>query len=89
MLAVDVVREVGSQGDFLSHPHSLKHLRNTQWRPTLSNRLGYEEWETSGSTSLLERARHKLKSILQGHSARPIPPDQAGEIQKRVDQFKT
>ena len=89
MLAVDVVREVGSQGDFLSHPHSLKHLRDTQWRPTLSNRLGYEEWKASGKTSLLERAQHKLKSILKEHAVRPIPPDQAGQIQYRVDRFKT
>jgi trimethylamine--corrinoid protein Co-methyltransferase len=89
MLAVDVVREVGSQGDFLSHPHSLKHLRETQWRPTLSNRLGFEAWENAGKPSLLQRAKQKLKSILQEHAARPIPRDQAGEIQYRVDRFKT
>jgi trimethylamine--corrinoid protein Co-methyltransferase len=88
MLAVDVVREVGSQGDFLSHPHSLKHLRATQWRPTLSNRLGKEEWQAAGATSLLERARMKLKTILKEHQARPIPQEQARKIQDQVDLFR-
>jgi trimethylamine--corrinoid protein Co-methyltransferase len=89
MLAVDIIAEIGSQGNFLSHPHSLKHLRSTQWRPALSNRQGYEQWHNSGSTSLLQRAQKKLQRILREHRARPIPPDQDREIQKRVDQFKT
>ena len=89
MLAVDVVREVGSQGNFLSHPHSLKHLRSTQWRPKLSNRSGYEEWKASGSTSLFQRAQKKLQNILREHRARPIPHDQDRKIQNQVDQFKT
>ena len=88
MLAVDVVREVGSQGDFLSHPHSLKHLRSTQWRPSLSNRLGNEEWKAAGATSLLERARMKLQAILTDHQPRPIPQEQAQNIQDQVDLFK-
>ena len=88
MLAVDVVREVGSQGDFLSHPHSLKHLRATQWRPTLSNRSGYEEWKTAGATSLLERAQLKLKHILKEHRPAPIPQEQALKIQNQVDRYK-
>ncbi len=89
MLAVEVIREVGSQGNFLTHPHSLKHLRTTQWRPTLSNRLGFEDWKDSGGTSLLERAQERLKNILLEHHSLPIQQDHAREIQKRVDQFRT
>ena len=88
MLAVDVVREVGSQGNFLSHPHSLKHLRSTQWRPSLSNRLGNEEWKAAGATSLLKRAQMKLKAILNEHQPRPILQEQAQKIQELVDRYK-
>jgi len=88
MLAVDIIREVGANGNFLIHPHTLKHLRSTQWRPELISRMGYDEWQASGSTSLLERARKKLQQILQKHQPLPIPADQAIEIQERVDQFK-
>jgi trimethylamine--corrinoid protein Co-methyltransferase len=89
MLATDAIREVGSTGNFLTHPHSLKHLRTTQWRPELMNRLGYEQWQQSGATGLLERAREKLQQILQDHRPAALPPDQAREIQKRVDRFLT
>ncbi|MGD2186002.1 MAG: trimethylamine methyltransferase family protein, partial [Desulfobacterales bacterium] len=32
MLALDAIREVGSEGNFLTHPHTLKYLRQIQWR---------------------------------------------------------
>ena len=88
MLAVDVVGEVGSNGNFLTHLHTLKHLRSTQWRPHLISRLGYEKWQSSGSTTLLDRAREKLQQILQEHQPVPIPDAMATQIQKRVDSFK-
>jgi trimethylamine--corrinoid protein Co-methyltransferase len=88
MLALDVIREVSTSGDFLSHPHTLKHLMSTQWRPELINRMGYDNWRSKGSTSLLERARKKLQQILKDHQPAPIPVDRAKAIQERVDQFK-
>jgi len=86
-LALDVIREVGSDGNFLVHRHTLEHLQSTQWRPKLINRKGYEKWEASGRTSLLQRAQQKLQQILQEHRPIPIPADKARIIQKRVDQF--
>jgi trimethylamine---corrinoid protein Co-methyltransferase len=86
-LAVDVIREVGADGNFLGHLHTLQHLESTQWRPKLINRMGNDNWQASGSTSLLERAQQKLQQILQNHQPIPIPPEQAAQIQKRVDQF--
>jgi len=87
-LALDVIREVGSDGNFLVHRHTLEHLQSTQWRPKLINRAGYEKWEASGRTSLLQRAQQKLQQILQEHRPIPIPADKARIIQKRVDQFR-
>jgi trimethylamine--corrinoid protein Co-methyltransferase len=87
LLAVDVIRETGFDGNFLTHPHTLTHLRNTQWRPKLISRMGFEEWQDSGSTSLLVRTREKLQKILHEYQPVPIPTDQARQIQKRVDQF--
>jgi trimethylamine--corrinoid protein Co-methyltransferase len=88
MLALDVIREVGTSGDFLSHPHTLKHLMSTQWRPDLISRMGYEKWQSNGSTSLIERTQKELQHILEDHKPAPIPEDQAKAIQQRVDNFK-
>ena len=88
MLAIDVIREVSTSGDFLSHPHTLKHLMSTQWRPKLLNRMGYEKWQSSGGTSLMGRTQKKLQQILKEHQPAQIPENQANAIQKRVEQFR-
>lgn len=88
-LALDVIREVGSDGNFLVHRHTLEHLPSTQWRPGLISRTGYEKWEAAGSTSLLERARKKLQQVLQNHRPIPIPAEKANLIKDRVDRFKS
>jgi len=87
-LALDVIREVGSDGNFLVHRHTLEHLQSTQWRPELISRMGYEKWEASGRTSLLDRARQKLQRILQEHQPDPISAEKAKLIQERVDRFQ-
>lgn len=87
MLALDVIREAGVEGDFLTHPHTLKHLRQTQWRPRLISRMGYERWHSAGGTSLGERAQKRLQDILRDHQPVPIPARQAREIQMIIDQF--
>jgi trimethylamine--corrinoid protein Co-methyltransferase len=87
MLALDVIKEVGADGNFLVHRHTLEHLQSTQWRPRLISRLGYDNWQASGSTSLLQRAQQKLQQILQEHQPVPIPAEKARIIRKRVDQY--
>ncbi len=87
-LAVDVIKEVGADGNFLAHLHTLQNLESTQWRPKLISRMGHDKWQSSGSTSLLERAQKKLQKILQDHQPANIPAEQAAQIQKRVDRFK-
>jgi trimethylamine--corrinoid protein Co-methyltransferase len=83
--ALDIIREVGPGGEFLTHEHTFKHLRTTQWRPKLISRLGYEDWEASGKTGLLDRARLKLDDILKNHHPEPIPEIQHREMQNIFD----
>lgn len=87
MLGLDVVRDVGHKGNFLTHDHTLKHLRATQWRPKLISRSSYEKWKQSGSTSFLDRARQRLFDILDKHRPQPLHEEVAHEIQSRVDTF--
>ena len=59
-LALDTIKRVGPSGNFLSDPHTFAHFRNN-WQPDLIDRKTRAAWSRSGSTSLLERARHKIK----------------------------
>ncbi len=87
-LGLDAIREVNHQGHYLMHPHTLKHLRSTQWRPKLISRKGYEKWEQEGCTTLLDRARKKLRHILETHQPAAIPEATLQEIRKRVQEFQ-
>ena len=88
MLGVDAVREVGHTGHYLIHPHTLKHLRDTQWRPKLISRKGHDQWEKEGRLSLLDRARKKLQNILDNHRPTPVAEDQLQAMRDRVARFK-
>jgi trimethylamine--corrinoid protein Co-methyltransferase len=87
LLAVDAVRDVGADSNFLTHPHTLKHMRATQWRPKLISRAGFEKWQAAGETTLMDRARARLKQILAEHQPAPIEAATAAEIQAAVDNY--
>ena len=81
MLAMDAIRNVGHSENFLTHEHTFKHYRSTQWRPTLFNRMGHDEWEEKGKLSLLERARGRLLEILETHRPIEIPEKKLRKIE--------
>lgn len=87
-LAVEVISEGGRKGEFLSHSHTLKHLRGTQWRPNLMNRMGFEQWDHEGRKDLLTRARERMTAVMQEHQTRPLDPQQAEQVQACVDQYR-
>ena len=86
-LALDVIREIGPDGHFITHDHTLTHLRSTQWRPDILNRHGFEKWEADGRLTLHAKAMRKVQAILDSHKPLPISADKAQAIQKLVDQF--
>ena len=87
-LAVQVIDEGARQGEFLSHPHTLTHLRATQWRPQLMNRMGHEQWDLSGRKDLLSRAQERLNNIIENHQVRQIAEDKAFQIEGCMDRFR-
>jgi trimethylamine--corrinoid protein Co-methyltransferase len=78
-LAIDVIGEVGPFGDFLSHDHTLAHMR-AQSQPTLIDRRVREEWKVAGSTTLQDRALQKARQILETHVPDPLPDGVADEL---------
>ena len=78
-LAIDVIGEVGPFGDFLSHDHTLAHMRE-QSQPRLIDRRVREEWQAAGSTTLHERALKKARQILDAHVPDALPDGVADEL---------
>ncbi len=80
-LAVDVLRAVGPGGDFLGQRHTRRHLRSSQWRGRLLNRMSYERWAAAGALDVTEKARRRALELLATHEA-PAVPD---EVRTRLD----
>ena len=72
-LAIDVIRDVGIGGEFVSHMHTFENFKQHQFDSRLFNRQMRETWEAAGGKDLLERAREKAKYILENHQPDPLP----------------
>ncbi|HUW11060.1 MAG TPA: trimethylamine methyltransferase family protein [Anaerolineae bacterium] len=74
-LAVDVIEQAGPGGQYLTQPHTRKHFRSQMWFPELMDRQMRRSWEASGSYTLADRVRAKVKSILENHQPMAVPAD--------------
>lgn len=72
-MALDVINEIGRSKDFLSHDHTLKHMRSSQVHPQLIDRKTRENWEEEGSKDIYQRAHEKAIQILETHKPEPLP----------------
>jgi trimethylamine---corrinoid protein Co-methyltransferase len=81
-LALDVIDEVGPDGDFMSTGHTLAHFRQ-DWYPKLFDRHNYDEWAAAGGKTLRQRARERALDILESHRSEPLPAD----VRRRIDEI--
>ncbi len=62
-LAVDIIKEVGCGGEFLSHPHTFQNLRHNIF-PEMIDRDDRETWNMMGKKTLAASAREKAIDII-------------------------
>jgi trimethylamine--corrinoid protein Co-methyltransferase len=73
-LALDLIDEIGPDGQFLQSDHTYKHFRE-RWYPTLFDRNNYDGWANKGAKTLGERAAEQVEAILSRHQPEPLPQD--------------
>jgi len=81
-LALDVIRDVGPRGNFLTHQHTLTHMRNL-WLPTLMDRRQYSQWAKQRD-SARDWALDRAKQILDTHHPDPLDPELCVELEKII-----
>ena len=87
-LAIDVIDEIGPFSDFLSHDHTMAHMRQ-QSQPSMIDRRVREDWTTAGSLTIQDRALAKARKILETHQPDPLPdgvPEQLEAIIREAEQ---
>jgi trimethylamine--corrinoid protein Co-methyltransferase len=80
-IAGEVIRDVGPGGSFLTKPHTLKHIMQEFWRPTLFDRNEWSRWVKAGAKDTVTAARERVNQILSSHQSESLDKD----VEKEVD----
>jgi trimethylamine--corrinoid protein Co-methyltransferase len=82
-LALDLIDEIGPDGQYLDSDHTLAHFRE-RWYPTLFERDNHDNWLAKGGKTLGQRAAERVEKILAEHKPEPLPEDVAQKIKAVV-----
>jgi trimethylamine--corrinoid protein Co-methyltransferase len=81
-IGLDVIREVGHQGNFLAHEHTLAHFKQDMFFPVLFRRQTIDQWQDRGAKSILEVAHERVKEILN----QPAPVLISAQAEQALDE---
>lgn len=82
-LALDLIDQVGPDGQFLKLPHTRRHMRE-RWYPDLIDRCTYSGWLANGGRTLGERAAERVSQILASHHCESLSSTVAETIRRVV-----
>jgi len=82
-IAFDTIRSSGPGGNFVTSPHTRRHMRREHYQPTLSDRATRDYWAESGAKDTVARAGEKVTRILarKGYS---LPEKVTRQIQEEI-----
>jgi trimethylamine--corrinoid protein Co-methyltransferase len=86
-LAVDVAREVGIAGEFLSHEHTLAHFRQEIFEPNILCRVKREAWSAAGAKPLGQAAEEQADALIAAPRTPCLAEDQAKALREIEDSF--
>jgi trimethylamine--corrinoid protein Co-methyltransferase len=85
-IALDVIQELGHDGNYLGHPHTKKWFREELYIPSeVIDRDTLEAWEKKGSKSTWDRAKERVDALLKQY----LPSLISDEIRKELRDLTT
>jgi trimethylamine--corrinoid protein Co-methyltransferase len=82
-MALDIISEVGPGGEFLSHEHTLQHMRERS-QVTLFDRRSREAWSSLRMPDLIDRAYTRAREILATHEPPPVSEETRSEVERII-----
>ena len=73
-LALDVIDELGPTGNYLQHPHTMRHFKEP-FHSRLFDKGPYSLWLKKGGMSMEQHAAKVIDEILEKHRTAPLPED--------------
>jgi trimethylamine--corrinoid protein Co-methyltransferase len=72
-LAIDLILEMGTDGDYLRTTHTRKHYRTeTYVPPAVIDKKSRATWESEGRSKMLDRAKDAVEKTLAEHESLPL-----------------
>ena len=85
-LSVDLIDEVcRGEGHYLGTQQSLELMNSEYYYPHTADRSRREEWELAGALDMRERARQRVREILESHVPHPFDPTVDKAIRERFE----
>jgi trimethylamine--corrinoid protein Co-methyltransferase len=71
-IAFDVIKEVGHGGEFITHAHTFKNMRQLS-QGDLFDRKSRDGWIADGSKDVVEKAYARAAHIIDNHKVKALP----------------
>lgn len=85
-MAVDVIKQVGAAGEFITHDHTYQYFRTEQSQTKLIDRTMRDTWLNNGGKDFTERAYAEAIRILENHRPDPLPAGVEAAIRSIVEE---
>lgn len=85
-LAVDVIKQVGAGGEFVTNDHTFRHFKTAHSQSKLIDRRMRDTWLGLGGKDFTERAYEEAVFILQNHKPDPLPAGVAEKMRAIVEE---
>jgi trimethylamine--corrinoid protein Co-methyltransferase len=73
-LALDLIKQIGSTGNYLAEEHTVRRFRKEHYIPTLLPREPYDAWQDAGGRTALDQAKDRVRQVLANHRPRELDP---------------
>ena len=83
-LAVELIKEVGSEADFASTDHAVRHAKRVSWHSDLFHRGPFDAWTGTGRRDPLDLAKEKVREAMELELPLMIPEDRARDVDRVV-----
>lgn len=82
-IMLDLLEQVGSEGNFISEPRSVAICRTESWMPTVFDRSAHAQWDAKGRKTTEVILKEKLTKILDKHH----PEQLSEEVQQKISEI--
>ena len=85
-LCLDVIKQVGPGGEFISHGHTFHHFKKEMSQNRLFDKQTRDDWKAEGGKDLVEKAYEEARQIMKTHEAYPLPSGAEAKIRDIVNE---